>query len=152
MSRTPNRPRGNFVRGRENLTLDETKKKIIASIIQSGFTKSGMDFVDEVGKEIGGNRGVSSSQIRIAYGEITRLRMKGDDVPIDKVLMLKPKLYYAAGRNFGNKAYNYLRDIISYAVDLTCDDVPKEEQNRRFQNLASLFEAILAYHKAYGGK
>lgn len=135
---------------RNNSLFDDNAKKHITTIIENGFTESSMKFIESVGEGI---KGVTSSQIRIAYGEVTRLKMKAE-LNIGEVLMLKPKLAYAAGRATQNKQqYQDLKDIVSYAVDLaTSETLESKEQNKRFKHLASMFEAILAYHKANGGK
>lgn len=135
--------------------LSPTDKAIVSTIICKGFTQEGMKFAERVGKKIGDKgTGVTTSQIRNAYGELTRLRMK-ENVQKGEILRLKPKLAYSAGRNRTSKrkdSYFYLKNIIDHAVDITCEDgISKEDINIRFQNLALLFEAILAYHKAYGG-
>ncbi|MFU8861981.1 MAG: type III-A CRISPR-associated protein Csm2 [Cyclonatronaceae bacterium] len=147
-TRRPNH--GGGYSNRDEISLGSKDRENISSIIMDGFRKSGMDLTEQIGLNI---KDVTSSQIRIAYGEVTRLKMK-EDVPIGEVLLLKPKLAYAAGRATSHKdKYKYLRDVISHAVDVTCDEsIDKDEQNKRFKNLAAFFEAILAYHKASGGK
>jgi CRISPR type III-A-associated protein Csm2 len=145
-----NRDNRNDNRNQDSISFDAAAKAHIQSIIEKGFTETSMKFIEEVGAGI---NGVSSSQIRIAYGEVTRLKMK-KDLNVNEVLMLKPKLAYAAGRATQNKnQYIVLKDIISYAVDLTVkDSLDSIEKSKRFQHLASMFEAILAYHKANNGK
>lgn len=130
--------------------------------VKSGVrTEADIDLIEDIGKFIadakqsdrGGYRSgfnaVSTSQIRIAYGEITRLKMKFDDTSL---MMLRPKLAYAAARaNDKGGTYASLSEIIKIGVNAVA---ATEEQQRpkAFNNLASVFEAILAYHKAYGGK
>lgn len=137
-------------RKQDSIAFDAQARECIKSIIEKGFTATSMKFIEEVGAGISG---VSSSQIRIAYGEVTRLKMK-KDLNVNEVLMIKPKLAYAAGRATLNKnQYIVLKNIISYAVDLTVEDsLSSNEQSKRFKHLASMFEAILAYHKANNGK
>jgi CRISPR type III-A-associated protein Csm2 len=138
--------------GHANSEADFTDeiKSTIGRIIVGGFDKAAMEEIEKIGTKI---RSVSSSQIRIAYGEVTRLVMKAE-VPISEVLMLKPKLAYAAGRAPSNKkgAYMFLKQVISHAVDITAEVKDNLEQTKRFRNLALMFEAILAYHKAAGGE
>jgi CRISPR-associated protein Csm2 len=64
-----------------------------------------------------------------------------------KLILLKPKLAYAVGRNSKVKGLEILRDILGSAIDLVA-----EKKEPRFQNFCRFFEAILAYHKAEGGK
>lgn len=58
------------------------------------------------------------------------------------VVLLKPKLAYAAARQRSAKP---LEEVISVAID-------KVESTKDFQRLVQLIESIIAYHKAEGGK
>ena len=85
---------------------------------------------------------LSTSQIRNIYGAVKKMQMKGGLDP-HKLLMLKPKLAYAAKRH--GKGVNMLKEILTRAIDLVGDDPAN------FNRFVDFFEAILAYHKAYGG-
>ncbi|MDW8404971.1 type III-A CRISPR-associated protein Csm2, partial [Chloroflexus sp.] len=63
-----------------------------------------------------------------------------------RLLMLKPKLAYQVGRFSNNEALRAFADTLTAAIDLIEDDA------RRFHAFVDLFEAILAYHRRYGGK
>lgn len=139
--------------------IDQVKKRMPEWIASGLSQKEDIDLIEEVGKYIAdakpdkfgngyrsGRQAVSTSQIRIAYGEITRLKMRYDKTAM---MMLRPKLAYAAARNSGD-TYNTLRDIIAMGINEVAATSHNPEQ--AFNNLASIFEAILAYHKAYGGK
>jgi CRISPR-associated protein Csm2 len=91
---------------------------------------------------------LTTSQIRNIYGTVKKLEMVGDreDV-IAKLILLKPKLAYAYGRNDKVQGLRILKDILSDAIDLVA-----EKKEVRFQNFCRFFEAILAYHRAEGGK
>jgi CRISPR-associated protein Csm2 len=43
-------------------------------------------------------------------------------------------------------------NFINPAIDQVLQDADEVVIEKRFSNFAKLFEAILAYHKAYGGK
>ncbi|WP_414584929.1 type III-A CRISPR-associated protein Csm2 [Scytonema sp. PCC 10023] len=58
------------------------------------------------------------------------------------VVLLKPKLAYAAARQRSAKP---LEEVISLAID-------KVESTKDFERLVQLIESIIAYHKAEGGK
>jgi CRISPR-associated protein Csm2 len=94
---------------------------------------------------LGSSGEVSTSQIRNIFGTVKKLEMRSDENVIPELILLKPKLAYAAGRHKipGMKC---LRDILSEALDLVA------EKKDRFVNFCRFFEAILAYHKAEGGK
>ena len=86
-------------------------------------------------------RNLKTSQIRKVYGAVKKIQMS-DEFSQNDLIMLKPKLAYAAARN---EAVGDLKDALTQAIDKVGDD-PK-----RFKNFVDFFEATLAYHKAAGG-
>jgi CRISPR-associated protein Csm2 len=60
----------------------------------------------------------------------------------DEIVLLKPKLAYAAARQ---KAAIPLSDVMSVAID-------KTKNYKDFNRLVQFIESIIAYHKAEGGK
>ena len=137
--------------------LNEIKSKL-PDWVANGFTsRTDIDLIEDFGKYLadaqpqkhGGWRAgwnaISTSQIRIAYGEITRLKMQFDE---SSMMMLRPKIAYAAARD-GGQSYRDLQTVISTGIDAVADLTEKEAA---FNNLANFFEALLAYHKSYGGK
>lgn len=91
---------------------------------------------------------VSTSQIRNIFGTVKSLEAKGEPNAevISKLVLLKPKLAYAAGRHKDVPGMKDLQAILSDAIDLVF------ENKDRFGMFCGFFEAILAYHKAHGGK
>ena len=71
-----------------------------------------------------------------------------------RLVLLKPKMAYANGRfnkKFGKDkwkipGFKILVDCLSYAIDRA------DGKYERMGNFFNFFEAILAYHKAEGGK
>jgi len=90
---------------------------------------------------------LSTSQIRNVYGEILRLKMKGFDK--NSLLLLKPRLAYSTERK-GTDGSKEFRKKIEKALDKVI--FSNENQEALFQNFANFFEAILAYHRSFGGK
>ena len=88
-------------------------------------------------------RNLTTSQIRNIYGAVKKMQMKGGELDTHKLLMLKPKLAYAAKRHGGG--VDTLKDVLTQAIDLVGKDKEK------FSRFVDFFEAILAYHKFYGG-
>lgn len=88
-------------------------------------------------------RDVSSSHIRNIYGAVKQMEMSGFNY--HELILLKPKIAYAAKRD-GHRAAEELRDVLTAAIDAVGED------RNRFQRFADFFEAVLAYHKAHGGK
>jgi CRISPR-associated protein Csm2 len=58
------------------------------------------------------------------------------------LIMLKPKLAYAAARN---RNVEELKDALTQAIN-------QVDNHEKFKNFVDFFEAILAYHRAYGGE
>ena len=87
-------------------------------------------------------RNLTTSQIRNIYGAVKKMQMKGE-LDTHKLLMLKPKLAYAAKRHGGG--VETLKDVLTQAINLVGND------SEKFNRFVDFFEAILAYHRAYGG-
>ena len=128
------------------MTLVDTAKKIAKTLI----IRKDRDKVDE-------SSSVSTSQIRNIYGSSKKIQMALNESNIQqmysKLVLLKPKMAYANGRfnkktKSGDKipGFRILTDCLQYAIDNVKGDF------NRMQNFFDFFEAILAYHKAEGGK
>jgi len=89
------------------------------------------------------NGQLTTSQIRNIYGMVKRMEMQQFDP--HEFMLLKPKLAYAAKRARARGAED-LKMVLSWAID----EVGTDEQ--KFARFVDLFEAILAYHVAAGGK
>lgn len=91
---------------------------------------------------------LATSQIRNIFGQVRQIEMYWDialDVDaksLRDLLLLKPKLRYQAERK---KEVQALATLLSDAIDLV-------DNRQKFQRFVDFFEAILAYHKAAGGK
>jgi len=94
---------------------------------------------------------LTNSKIRSIYGEIKRIQMGEFEKERSSFYLLRPKVAYALGRekaSKGNKGYEGL-ELFKIIFDESSKSVSDTES---FKNFCNLFEAILAYHKAYGGK
>ncbi|MGE5341730.1 MAG: type III-A CRISPR-associated protein Csm2 [Candidatus Omnitrophota bacterium] len=134
---------------------DDLKK-----IIEDGDTKLLVDqaetFGSDLAKDIKDGKKVkvaklTTSQIRNFFGTVKKIEAKGFDPEGERAfLLLKPKLAYAAKRA-GNSKLNDLKDVLTKAIDMVIEGDDKGKQ-KRFDCFCNLFEAILCYHKAAGGK
>ncbi|KAF0151020.1 MAG: CRISPR-associated protein [Ignavibacteria bacterium] len=95
------------------------------------------------------NEALTTSQIRNIYGEVQRLKMKGYNQ--SGLLLLKPRLAYSTERK-GTQGSKDFRSVIEKAIDCVLDGKDEKEKQIRFENFANFFEAILAYHRSFGGK
>ena len=122
----------------------------IKSFIQKDESaKLMVEYAENLAKQISSD--VSTSQIRNAYGTVKKLEMQSEFnyQSFRELMLLKPKLAYAKGRAEQKKreSFGRLEKALSTAIDFV--EVEKPETFKRFCNF---FEAILAYHKANGGK
>ncbi|WP_026735583.1 type III-A CRISPR-associated protein Csm2 [Fischerella sp. PCC 9605] len=90
---------------------------------------------------------LETNQVRKFLDAVNRLKAdlaeKGDFSEIEtEVVLLKPKLAYAAARQ---RAAKPLGEVMSAAID-------KVHSKEDFERLVQLIESIIAYHKAEGGK
>ena len=119
-----------------------TDNKTIEKIIK-GDTKSLVKEAEVLGKHLK-QKGLTTSQIRNVFGSIKKMEMRG--FKEQELLLLKPKLAYAASRPGAKQGTSDLKEILSTAIGYV------EDSQERFENFCNFFEAILAYHRAAGGK
>ena len=100
-----------------------------------------VDAAEDLGNRLE-NRQLKTAQIRKVYGAVKKIQMS-DEFQRNELIMLKPKLAYAAARN---TEVTDLKDALTQAIDRIGDDP------QRFKNFVDFFEATLAYHRAAGGK
>lgn len=125
---------------RPNPPQKDWVKDFDPSWIKDKISKDAIKFTDDFGKFL--SRPLSTSQIRNIYGELKRIQMKGFEKEKTAFLLLKPKLAYATARSYSLKP---LAEVFNKAFDSI-------ENENHFQNFMDFMEAVLAYHKAYGGK
>ena len=119
--------------------------------ITQGANKKMTDFAAGAGEELA--KKLTTSQIRNIYSEIKRIQSVGFDNDKSSFYLLKPKVAYAYGRTikksrdglFGNKGLKTFKDIFDEAAAAVADE-------KTYNNFCNLMEAILAYHKYYGGR
>lgn len=131
---------------------DEEIKTIITKHDIEGAKKL-VEFSDDFAKHLVEVKKLETTQIRNVYGSMKKLEMTGwNSQTAQRLLLLKPRLAYAAGRKDTVKD---LQQVISKAIDFIFDDeINKDEKMKEqaFQRFCQFFEAIVAYHKCYGGK
>lgn len=92
---------------------------------------------------------LTRSQIRTIFTEVRQIEaLWPKPEALRRLSMLKPKLAYQAARS---NTVSHLRDVLRDAIDEVVK-APAQKQNERFQRFVDLFEAILAYHRAQGGR
>ncbi len=96
--------------------------------------------------------GLSTSAIRNIYGEIKRIQTNFNRNKTSFYLLL-PKVSYAFGRTAKQTRNGVVGDKYLWAF-LNIFEVAQGYVNdeKTYNNFCNLMEAILAYHKFYGGK
>lgn len=124
-----------------------TKGFIPQNEIKVKITSATVEFAEEFGKYLGTTdkdsypkvEKMSSTQLRKFFGEVKRQQLNG--YKDSDFILLKPKLAYAVGRDKGKTKISDFYKVLSQAIDL----VTNQEEFNRF---ISIFESIIAYHKA----
>lgn len=142
----------------QELAPPETLKRIITEDTTESI-QALTATAERIGRRLA--RDVTTSQIRNIFGTVRAIEQDvktiDDDSPLPlpvqrELQMLRPKLAYQYGRvqgrddDSGKAAMGALTKILSDSIDLVGADT------RRFRNFVDFFEAILAYHRRYGGR
>lgn len=98
--------------------------------------------------------GLTTAQIRALFGEVRQIEAEWSldnkkPEAFRRLVLLKPKLAYRARRERG-QAVKILVEVLDKSLDqVTQGDLASRDGN--FRRFVEFFEAILAYHKSYGG-
>lgn len=102
------------------------------------------------GKDSSGSSALTTSQIRNIFGTVKKIENKEFNAEGEReFLLLKPKLAYAAKRAEKTRL-PMLKTVLTKSIDLVISDEGNKKE--KFRNFCNLFESILCYHKASGGK
>lgn len=116
--------------------------------------QSGAELVDFARREADKmvRQGLTRAQIRNIFTEVRKIEAlwEGDkrSEARRKLNMLKPKLDYQTARE---RKVQGLRDVLAEAID-EVEKAADDQRDERFRRFVELFEAILAYHRALGGR
>lgn len=121
--------------------------------IVSGIKGNAITYAEKLGIKLVEER-FTTSQIRNFYGELKRIQLKSitGDKQKSAFHLLHPKLAYAAKRaekTGGRGATTFKNEILKAHQAVNID---QEGFDKRFENFCDLCEAILAFHKANGGR
>lgn len=112
-------------------------------------------YADDLGRNLK-NAGLTTSQIRALFGEVRQIQAQwsmGGKPRQDaerRMVLLKPKMAYRSRRERG-KAVADLVAVLDPALDEVIKEKDSDRKSDNFKRFVEFFEAILAYHKAYGG-
>lgn len=149
---SPNRPAQKSVAQSEGNRRPEITKVMIEAIhkLTDGLKTYPIRQLVEHAQEFGPylrQQRLETNQVRKFLDAVNRIKAdltQDDDFSKieTEVVLLKPKLAYAAARQSAAKP---LSDVISAAID-------KVHSREDFDRLVQLLESTIAYHKAEGGK
>lgn len=104
---------------------------------------------EEVGREL--SRDMTTSHIRNFLDEVNRIdaEVKGKEAEFDnsRVVLLKPLLAYAAGRESNKGKQAVLRDF----TDLFSAAADRTRSAADFKRFVDFTRAVVAYHRFHGG-
>lgn len=122
---------------------------IVGVIQQEDQTDKLVEFAEVMGKLFADRYdGISTSQIRNIFGEVRKIEMdwkRDSKASWVRLQLLRPKLAYTA-KKANSKCGFIFQEVLSIAI------LKVDGKTENFQRFVSLFEAILAYHRASGGR
>lgn len=130
-----------------------------AQIIVDADVKHLVEAAESIGEALA--KQLTTSQIRNIFGEVRRIEMlwptelaeaeqhKAQDA-FRQTVLLRPKIAYQAKREKG-RGVEELQSVLDPCLQLI-QDASQAQRKPYFQRFLDFFEAILAYHKAAGGK
>jgi CRISPR-associated protein Csm2 len=155
--------------GGERPRTEIPDQQALTRIIEQGDVEMLVTWAEKLGRGLALTERLTTSQVRGFFGTVRQIQSEAeaqaarvgvppgetaDSLPLDdqahrKLILLKPKLAYQAQRDRENRRGEgvlRLSEVLVPAIDLIA------RNQRRFKRFVEFFEAILAYHKAAGGK
>jgi len=123
--------------------VEEIKKELPS--ILAGDSKKLVENARRLGEHLGGR--LSTSQIRSIFSEVKQMRRYDED----RLNLLRPKMAYTAGKH-GSRVQGKLVGPIVDLQEILDKCIERISSEEEFENFKNFFEAILAYHRYYGGK
>lgn len=131
-------------------------KEFNSEWVSKGITEPTVTFAEKFGTYLCdktpenklGPAAMTTSQIRNIFGEVKRIQAKGYNLEKPAFLLLRPKIAYAEARVLAKSRSSRITEFRKVMEEAHL--AVKDES--QFQNFVDFFEAILAYHKAAGGR
>lgn len=134
-------------------TQNEKPANIDNAILDDGIKANNIENLKAWGRYFADNNGgkkVSTSQLRKFFGEIKRIQADFDNCKMDLIL-LDPKIAYAVGRTKKDARQGESVKIEDFYKQMTPLISKINEDQAKFKRFVQVCEAIVAYHKQYGG-
>jgi CRISPR-associated protein Csm2 len=132
----------------------------IEKIIAIGDVELLVNLANRVGEALV-NQDLKTNQIRNVFGTVRQIQMRWATDPqksYREAILLRPKLAYFAekekkAKGRGSEGMETLQKVLEPALILVgSQGLDDKQRKERFERFAELFEAIVAYHKKYGGR
>ena len=143
-------------KGKNNPSPPPWNDSFVHSIIVEGRYDLLVNFAEKLGVYLAESE-FTTSQIRNIFGEIRRLHDRDRySRNRHRLHMLRPKLAYMAARQGKDKtkrAAKELQKVLTRCIEEVFKGAPDlDTEYDRFSRLADFLEAVLAYHRAAGGR
>lgn len=141
----------------KTLVYNNKQNVITEDFLKSGITEEVINYAEALAgnlierrenRSIIKEKSFSTSQLRSFFSEIRRIELKGFEKSKSNFIMLKPKLAYAVARNkskASEKKYKLFKEVVESLLK-------KVDSKEKFKNFVLFMEAVVAYHKAFGGE
>jgi CRISPR-associated protein Csm2 len=139
--------------GRPDAPAPRIEPQKVRNIIERNDTQTLVTEAEQFGRALKVS-GLTKSQIRSIFGtareiEASWVSEKDSPVCLRRLLLLQPRLAYQQARQ---SAVKPLSEVLTEAIRAVAGGSDASEHLVRFRRFMELFEAILAYHTAAGGK
>lgn len=138
---------------REPENLQKPDPEFLKRMVMEGINNKFIEEATNCGNYLVKEDNLTTSQIRRIFGHVKKIENFEDPKKfIPQLLMLKPMLAYTAKRH---RSVGTLKEVLENAIDAVTDEsIENDDKKRiaRFRLFCEGFEAILAYHKAFGGR
>lgn len=131
--------------------MEYPKDKLKQSWIQEGITEETVEWAKSfaeylaAGDKDKNKKALTTSQLRKFFGELRRIESNFSGQKND-IVMLKPILAYAVGRNENSKIKEFEEEM---SVGISAIRLGKQDELSDFKNFIKLLEAVVAYHKYF---
>ena len=134
------------------VSVDSKSRQDVRRIVEQDDPRAMVLLAENHGKLLY-DQALKSSQIRPIFGMARAIEGMWVSDPARayrELLKLRPKLAYQAQRI--QDGMPTLRDLLDPGISAVGDGKGDPERAERFQRFLDYFEAVLAYHRAAGGK
>ncbi len=129
----------------EEKAMKEIKESFGENFVEEILGESKSDsnaYIEKIKKYVQNNRGgITTAQLRNVFSKVKNL---GD---CSELYTLRPKLAYVSGRAEKDEMKTLL-----FLLDELLVKVSEKKQPEQLKQFKNFFEAVIAYHKYFGGK